>query len=466
MRLVQLGWVCALLAAGCGGKGVSAVDAGGLGDTGPAVDAGAVGDAGAADAAAVDVPSADVSSADVPSADVPAQPVASPTWAEHVAPILYNTCVGCHRAGEIGPFPLVSYEDARNVAPLMRRVTAERSMPPTVVNATGACQNYRSDVRRLTDAEIATIGRWVEQGTPQGDPRRAPPLPPSPSGLTEADVRLDIGTTYMPNASRTDDYRCFIADPGITEDRYVTAFEVIPGEPRVVHHVIVYSLPNATAQQAAERQDAQDTTPGYECFGGPGVDGSMPLAIWAPGGVVTRFPRNTGLLANAGRKVVIQVHYNLAGGSLPDRTRVNLLTARAVTAQGFLVPYRPDRVELPPRMTEAVASDVLDLGNLQGLPQVFVYGVAPHMHTLGRTLRVDVLRNDERHCLVDVPRWDFHWQQIAFYDQPFTVRRGDRVSIRCSYDTTSRSAVTRWGEGTQDEMCLNYFYITPFRAPN
>ena len=426
-------------------------------DAGPTVDVASGTDVGVVTDTATDL--------GTPATDLGA-PAAQPTWAEHVAPILYQHCVSCHRPGGIGPFALLSYDDAVAVATPMRRATAERRMPPTVVNASGSCQSYRDDVRWMRDDEIATIGRWVEQGTARGDLSRAPAVPPPPGGLTGPTTQIDLGTDFTPNAQLPDDYRCFLADPGIATDSYITGYEVLPGDPREVHHVIVYSLPTAAAQAQAEALDAMDTAPGYPCFGGARVSSAQPLALWAPGGGATVFPRNTGLSLAGGRKVVIQVHYNTANGVFPDRTRVRFTTAAQVVAPAFLVPYRPDRVELPPRMTEAVASDTLDLGNLSGLPQAFVLGVAPHMHTLGRTLRVEGIRDGARTCIVDVPRWDFHWQQLSFYAQPYVVRRGDSVAIRCTYDTTSRTSVTRWGEGTDDEMCLSYFYITPVRPPS
>ncbi len=461
-----MGWLAGA-AMGCGaGGGTPTPDAGAGADVASALD---TGPASALDAPGTPVDTGPVVPLDtgtVGPTDTGSAPASAPTWAEHVAPILYQHCVSCHREGGIGPFHLLTYADSTSVGPLMRRVTAERRMPPSVVNASGDCQQYRPDTRWMSEAEIATIGRWVEQGMAQGDLSRAPAVPPAPAGLTGATVELDTGTSYTPNAQVSDDYRCFLADPRVATDSYITGYEVLPGDAREVHHVIVYSIPSAQAQTQAEALDAMDPTPGYPCFGGARVSGAQPLALWAPGGGPTIFPRHTGLSLGGGRKVVIQVHYNTANGVFPDRTRVRLSTARSVTAPAFLVPYRPDRVELPPRMAEAVASDTLDLGNLYGLPQAFVLGVAPHMHNLGRTLRVDAIREGARMCVVDVPRWDFHWQQLNFYSQPFVVRRGDQVSIRCTYDTTSRTSVTRWGEGTDDEMCLNYFYITPVRPPS
>lgn len=397
-------------------------------------------------------------------ADVPASvdviPTA-PTWAEHVAPILYAQCIGCHRPEGIGPFSLITYEQAAEMAPAIAAETAARRMPPTVVNATGSCNEFRDDVKRLTDAQIATIARWVAAGHPEGDRARAPQMPAAPSGLAHADIRADMGVTYTPNATRADDYRCFLVDPGNATDRFITGYEVVPGDRRVVHHMILYSIPSESAQRRAEALDAMDTTPGYECFGGPRVGDSQPLAIWAPGGGPTIFPARSGLRLAGGRKVVMQVHYNLANGAHPDRTVVNLQTESSVAVQGLLFPFADLDMRLQPRMTEAVTSADIRLDNLGGLQRIYVHGVAPHMHTLGRSLRVRTTDAEgTNRCVVDVPRWDFHWQGLYFYREPMVIERGEVANITCRYDTSSRSEVVTWGEGTSDEMCLAYFYAT------
>lgn len=402
----------------------------------------------------------DASGVDVASADAAPMP-ARPTWSEHVAPILYSQCVSCHREGGIGPFSLLTYAQAAEMATSIGVETQARRMPPTVVNATGSCNEYRDDVRRLSNDQIEVIRRWVAAGHPEGDPARAPGAPAPAGALEGVDVRADIGVTYTPSSMTADDYRCFLVDPGNAQDRFITGYEVIPGDRRVVHHVILYSVPSENAQRAAEALDAQDQTPGYPCFGGPRVNGSQPLALWAPGGGPTRFPARTGLRLTGGRKVVVQVHYNLANGVFPDRTVVNLQTAASVSVQGLLFPIVDASLRLQPRMSEAVTSRDFPLTNLSGLQRIYVHGVAPHMHTLGRSLRVQTTdANRETRCVVDVPRWDFHWQGLYFYREPMVIELGEIANITCRYDTSSRNSVTTWGEGTEDEMCLTYFYAT------
>jgi hypothetical protein len=89
-----------------------------------------------------------------------------------------------------------------------------------------------------------------------------------------------------------------------------------------------------------------------------------------------------------------------------------------------------------------------------------VHGAMPHMHTLGRTLRVEAETNGQSRCLVNVDRWDFHWQNAWWYDAPLALEGVSALSIRCGFDTRSRNEIVTWGESTSDEMCISYFYIT------
>lgn len=398
---------------------------------------------------------ADVSIADATSADAGSVP----TWSEHVAPIVFRNCVGCHREGGIAPFGLTTYPQASSVAELMSREVSARRMPPTVINASGSCNQFRDDVKWLTGAEIQTIAHWAAGGAPEGDRALLPPVPAPPGGLPRVDARVDIGTSYMPEPGRADQYRCFIANPGLTADRFITGFEVVPGDRRVVHHVILYSLPTAEAEQSALALEAEDAQPGYTCFGGPGATGSAPLALWAPGGEATQFPAGTGLRINGGRRVVIQVHYNVLNGAFPDRTAVQLQLAERVDSEARLTPMVATDINIPPRTAMTTVTAQRAIGSMA--PRgARVWGTAPHMHEIGRVQRLSSSGGGATTCLSDVTQWNFHWQRLHFYRAPIELDANQTIAIECGYDSSMRTAATRRGEGTQDEMCLNYLYVT------
>jgi len=327
-------------------------------------------------------------------------------------------------------------------------------MPPMPVDGSGSCNTY-SNARWLTEQEIALFRAWYEADTPEGDPSLAPPLPPAPPALDAPDLTLDPGEAYSPNAALTDDYRCFVIDPGLTEEQFIVAYEVLPGDARVVHHAIVYQPESDEDADAAEALDTAEAGLGYTCFGGAGVT-AEPRVLWAPGGGFVELPADTGVPLAAGRKLILQVHYNLSNGTFPDRTTVKLALSSDVQFPARYQAIGDLDMVLEPGLETATTE-----ATFSAFGQSFVvHGVMPHMHTLGRELTVTGDADGAEHCLVDVDRWDFHSQNAWWYSDPLAFDSVDSVSISCSYDTTSRTEQVTWGESTQDEMCLTYLYVT------
>lgn len=380
----------------------------------------------------------------------------TPTYAEVVAPIMMKNCAQCHRENGIGPFPLLTYEQVKPLAGLIADRTTAREMPPYNPNNCGHCNTFK-DAAWLTSEEIGIIAAWAEAGAPSGDLAKAPMPPPPPTGLTEANGTWDMGVSYTPNDKVTDDYRCFLVDPQVATDQFITGYEVVPGDSRVVHHVIAYTLETDAAQTQAEALDAQDPGPGYTCYGGPGVNGRFTIG-WAPGGGPTRLPTDTGLRVPGNRKIVMQIHYNVAGGAFPDQTKIKVSVAPSVKKEAFIEKVSVGGLSIPPGQM------LFEQSNEQQVPVnagvVTLWGVAPHMHQTGKTMKITSQTNGQTQCLLDVGNWDFHWQSFNMYENPLTVNGGDMVTITCGYDTMGRSAVTTSGEGTENEMCIGFFYIT------
>ena len=387
-----------------------------------------------------------------PTCGVEATVDSTPTYAEVVAPILMKNCANCHRDGSIAPFALLSYDDTKALAGLIKDRTTAREMPPYNPNNCGHCNTFQ-DARWLTAEEIAIISAWADAGAPSGDLSKVPQPPAPPQGLTEANATWDMGVSYTPNDKLADDYRCFLVDPKLAKDAFITGYEVKPGDDRVMHHVIAYTLESDAAQAQAEALDAKDAAPGYECFGGASV-ASRFTASWAPGGGPLRFPAGTGLRVPAGRKIVMQLHYNLSGGAFPDQTKINVSLADKVDKEASIERISANQINIPPGQSLFEVSGDNPVPMQAG--NVTLWGVAPHMHGAGKTLKVTA----ESQCLIDVGNWDFHWQGFAMYENPLTVKGGDMVKITCGYDTMGRSNVTTGGEGTQDEMCMAFFYVT------
>ncbi len=387
------------------------------------------------------------------------------TYYGDVRPILATHCLGCHVAGGIAPIALDTYEGAAPAAPLVESYTASRRMPPFLADNSGACQHFATN-EWLSDAELRTLADWNRQGAPEGDPTTPAPMVTPIPHLTGPDVHtFDIGVDYAPNRATNDDYHCFIVQPPL--GGYVTGAEVHPGNAQIVHHVIVYEPATDAAMAEVMALDAAEAGPGYTCFGGPGTDYALPIVLWAPGGGAVRTPTGTGLQIDAARPLVVQVHYNLLSVRPGDTDRSSVDIAIAASAiPGFFLPIADLDLVAPAHMSAATHHYDMDygafwLGMTPDVHDAHVYAIGPHMHTLGTDIQVDLLNPDgTNECLVHIPRWDFNWQRGYTYDNPLPITDTTRMRITCTWNTSSRDTDVRWGESTQDEMCLAYLYVS------
>ncbi|MDI1447051.1 hypothetical protein [Polyangium sp. 6x1] len=395
-----------------------------------------------------------------------------PTYYKDIAPIVNRECAGCHQAGGIGNFSLTDAAIAAQMAPAMAAATHARTMPPMPVNNDGSCQTFEN-ARWLTDEQIALFQSWSKAGAPLGDPADAPPPPEAKGPTLAGDVlQFDLGVDYTPKppADKPDDYHCFIVDPGIGADVFITGYDIQPGDGRIVHHVALFALPDAQAEADAAVLDAAEEGAGYTCFGGAGTNAVSLVGSWIPGSGASVFPEGTGIRYAAGRKMVVQMHYNVpaTGGPFTDRSTMKLQFSKdpALKPALFLSTGAP-QISLPPGQEVAEAKGELPLSllaqyfNLPDFNGIRVWGVLPHMHTAGRTLRSKATTTQgAEQCITDVDRWDFHWQNLWWNETPFDVSADSTISVTCGYDTRGRTETTVMGEGTSDEMCVNVLYAT------
>ncbi len=394
------------------------------------------------------------------------QPPATPlppevTYTEHIRPLLASRCVGCHYAGGSTPFALEEYGQARMWAAAMASAVKDRRMPPYLADASGECQTFR-DAPWLNEAEIQQFEQWALQGSPEGDTSIPPPAPKSQAKLSGDIVRIDIGADYLPDQSKTDDYRCFVIEsPG---NMGVSGFNVIPGNPRIVHHLIGYRASDLEAAQEARRLDAQSPEPGYNCLGtGPQVDTDS-LAGWAPGGGAEIFPAGTGVDLQEDLPLILEIHYNIAGGpGETDRTILELQTVPAGTRTPLFELVAIDfDFEAPPGQSNFVTTDDLPVSwQLEGptTGTLKLLSANGHMHKRGVSQRLERVKpNGDVECLLDIPRWNFDWQLTYWYDVPLRIDPEDTLRITCTFDTMSAQGPVQWGDGTDDEMCLGSFF--------
>jgi hypothetical protein len=390
----------------------------------------------------------------------------TPTFNREVSRILQLHCVSCHRSGDIAPFPLDTYASARDHATAIKKATRSREMPPWMPSA--CCGTFKG-ARRLSAGDIAVLGAWADAGAPEGDRRDRPP-PLAFDGrwtLGTPDRVLTMADAHTP-VSATDVYRCFPIRTGLTSAAYVSALDVQPGNRALVHHVALYADPAGTA----ERLDAADPQPGYPCFGGPGLANPEMIGGWGPGMRPMALPRDVGVELPANALLVMQVHY--AGrahhgapraAAAADRTAVGLYLASGRPAQllryvpivnpRFAVPANESNYEVSASMRTPVAARI--------------WGVAPHMHLLGKRIRMDArLPDGSIRRLIEIERWNFNWQGLYMFDQPLDVPAGTVLSVAATYDNSPANPrnpnrppkPVSVGEATTDEMCVGVVAVT------
>ncbi|HMM96676.1 hypothetical protein [Phycicoccus sp.] len=391
---------------------------------------------------------------------------------------------------------------------MRRRVLGAAAVVTVALAGCSGADDLPANLRERSghDAHAAAASSAAASATPRPDlPLRA--------GERFVEVRLPAEyTPKAPTPNGTDDYRCFLVDPGLRTDQLVSGVDIRPDNAAIVHHVIVSKVePGQVAQ--AEALDAAAPGDGWTCFGGSGIRGAGVslddadwVGAWAPGGGERVMAGDIGIPLGAGSRLVVQMHYNLLAGSGPDRSTVRLRVSEASGSRRkpLATMLLPAPVELPCRngrgsglCDRAVAdvdlakrfqeqptrADLLHLlcgpvrpGPVQSCTRPVreagtIRAVAGHMHLLGRAITVDVDKGTDRaQRVLDIANWDFDDQGSIPLAKPVAVRPGDSITVTCRHDQSLRDRLPAfsgqperyvlWGEGTTDEMCLGIVLLT------
>lgn len=423
----------------------------------------------------------------------------NPTYTKTVSKLFNRHCTSCHQAGGIAPFALTSFETVKAMQGSITKAVTERTMPPPGVDNSGACQKF-SNATWLNEAEIKAVTEWYSAGAPKGDGNLniAAPKPrglPAPKSI----LKMPAAYTPAPPAGTIDDYRCFIIDPQQTENTLITAVQVLPDKVQEVHHVIIFKPTTVEAQTKAESMNNADGKPGFPCFGAAGVPSSI-VGLWAPGGESQEMidpdsGKLIGLPIEAGRKLIMQVHYNAASGVTADQSSIAIkynkdaIPAKWMVMANFLLSLKPGLADTLSEDTQGnswwqtvdqiysrgLADGYINGGGLLSLLKgellglvlnqpdardFKVYGVAPHMHTLGTSISVSKIASDDSsQCMAHVPLFQFRWQAGYNFVKPMMLNKTDKLKVSCRFNTSSRTEKVIFGEGTSDEMCLAFLLV-------
>lgn len=401
-----------------------------------------------------------------------------PTWAQDVAPILYQSCVQCHRPGQVAPFSLLTYADAAKRARFIAKAVGTRYMPPW--SPDGPHDAFLGE-RRLSDAQIATISAWAAAGAPAGDLAGAPSVPGFADGweLGPPDLVVKMPRAYAVPKGPEDIYMVFPIPfslrsvPAAVLERArlpdsdalaVAAVEIHPGNRRVFHHADVWVDLTGTARKL--EQQAGGT--GYSSFGTPGFPPALYLGGRVPGITPRYLPEGiaASVLPVEGGDIALQVHYAPTGKPEADQSEIGIYFMRdpvkRIVDSVFL---RSFNVEIP---AGAAAHEIRD--ELEIPADCMLLSVFPHMHLLGREVHAHaVLPDGTRQELLDISRWSFQWQDRYFYRKPIFLPKGTRVFCRWVFDNSDRNKQNphvparpvRFGPNATDEMCEFHLGIVP-----
>jgi mono/diheme cytochrome c family protein len=310
------------------------------------------------------------------------------TFTKDIAPIFQKSCQSCHHAGTAAPMSLITYQDARPWARSIKQRTQNREMPPWHLDKTVGIKKYKNDIS-LNDAEIATIARWVDQGTKQGDPKDMPPpltfKPETDWFIGKPDLIVTFEKEHTMYAHGPDWWIDKFADSGLTEDRWIKAMQIKPSNPKIVHHAV-------TSVMDAEGPEGRE------------------LNEYAVGKYGDIFEDNTGRLLKAGSRIRFDMHYFANGEESKDRTSLGIV----FYPKGYVPKYKVEVVSfrnIPNDELEIPANSIVRNDGYFRLPRAARIDIfQPHMHMRGRGMTLEAINLDNtRTVLSSVDHFDFNW---------------------------------------------------------
>ena len=392
---------------------------------------------------------------------------ATMTFAEPIASIVYSHCSNCHRPGQAGPFPLLSYADVSQRVETIQAVIRDSYMPPWKPIHTGL--NFSND-RRLTDQEKKQIEAWIAAGCPEGDKSKMPKIPDFPDGwsLGVPDLVVQMERPFQIPADGPDLYRSFVFPVGLSEDKWVKAIEVRPTARGAVHHALFF----LDMDGAAKEQKSPDGQPGFAGMNFLRTRGNalerMPdnlsrgLGGYVPGAMPNRLPGDLARLLPKGSDIVMQTHFHPTGKKETEQAQLGLYFAERAPKQ-LLVP-----VQLPPLFGMGAGIDI-NAGDSNYLVHdeyvlpidIVGFEIGGHAHYICRKMTMiatppggkpmDLLRIDD---------WDLDWQDQYLFESPVPLSKGTKLTVDIVYDNSAQNPENpfspprpiSWGRESTDEM--------------
>lgn len=375
------------------------------------------------------------------------------TYCKQISRLLNEHCVECHRPSEIGPFDISNYDELRGWAEMIVEVVEQKRMPPW--HADPQFGSFKNE-RHMPDDALAMLTDWVKAGTPYGDKADLPPQPKFVDGW-RLDREPELVVTmrdqpYTIPATGTVDYQYFVVDPKITEDRWVSSAQIVPGNPSVVHHAIVFVRP----------------PDGIEF---PGIGW---LTAYVPGQRATIFPPGYARKIPAGSKFVFQMHYTPNGTEQTDSSQIGLtfMDASEVTHEVFTIVGIDQEFEIPPGADNHVVKSSVNRFPRDGT----LLAVSPHMHLRGKSFEMKAIAKSasetesaskaDETVLLKVPQYDFNWQHTYEFAEPLRFGDVQSLELTTTFDNSTANPFNPapdeyvvWGDQTWEEMSVAFLEV-------
>lgn len=382
----------------------------------------------------------------------PAPPAAAATWHNRISRIVQRACQDCHRKGGLGPFALETYAEAVAHKAMIRRVVEGGTMPPWFAAPTpgGGASPWAND-SSLSAAEKKELLAWLAGGLPEGVEADAPLPRKFPEGwrIGKPEAVFELPRAVDIKAEGTMPYVNLEVDTGFAEERWVSAIEIVPTAPEVVHHVLVFALP----PKGQPRRRSLD-------------EGIAYFAVYVPGQSHVIYPEGYGRSLPPGARLKFQMHYTPNGKAAKDRTKIGFVFSKtppkhAVKTAPIVNPF----FTIPPGAENHEVKAAIPVPR-----SVEVLSYFPHMHLRGKSIRYEaVLPGDKREVLLNIPRYDFNWQYSYAYAERRTLPAGTRLEVTGWFDNSKNNPANpdptqtvRWGEQTHEEMLIGFVeYVVP-----
>jgi hypothetical protein len=387
-----------------------------------------------------------------------------PTFTKDVAPILQSHCQSCHRPGEAGPFPMLTYEQTRPWAAAMKEAVQRGKMPPWFADPHyGKFSNANS----LTKAEIETIVAWANAKAPRGDEKEMPPPRQWVEGwqIGQPDLVVKLPKVFHVPASGTVDYQHIIVATGFKEDRWIQAAEVRPTDRAVVHHIIAFVREPKSKWFHGEKAGEFFIAPQVKTESEPDTS-ALPsdfLVGYAPGQPAEILQAGQAKLIKAGSDIVFQVHYTPNGKATEDQTALGIVFAKEPPKQRVLTLSATNgKFKIPPHDANYRVDASFEVGH-----QVELSGVHPHMHGRGKDFLYKlVFPTGETQTILSVPNYNWHWQNWYTFEKPILLPQGTKIECTAHFDNSANNPDNAdpnrevpWGEQSWDEMMVGFFNL-------